>query len=411
MKISFYTLGCRLNHSESDILASNFKNNGYNIVDFDKKAQIKIINTCTVTAQAGKKSRNIIYKALKELDENEDSYVFVTGCHSKFVKNELDNTVKNFDRLIIIDNLKKAYTYDMIESYIKKEVFDKKENNTFIEGLASPLKHTKLFIKIQDGCNNKCSFCIIPEVRGKAVSQDFNKIIDNVEQALISGYKEIVLTGINIGRYESDNKNIKDLIKEILKIEKDFRLSISSIEPYGIDEDFIALFENDKLIKHLHICLQSGSDRILLQMRREYLYKEYKQIIEKIRSKFEIFNISTDIIVGFPNETEEDFNKTLQAIKENDFSWVHVFPYSDRNNTRSSRMQDKINKNIKDQRAQIITELIEKQKMEFIKKTENFKRKILIEEVKDAYAYGYDQFYVKNKIKDKNYSRNDIVEI
>lgn len=405
-KVAFKTIGCRLNQYETDAIASDFHKAGYQIVPFNEKADIYIINTCTVTAESDHKTKNYINNALKR---KENSIVAVIGCMTQTQKEWLQN--KEVD--LIIDNYRKFSTFHIIDSIIKGETNLETlitKNNRFGFNSIEKGLHTRNFIKIQDGCDNYCSYCIIPYVRGLPESRPIQSILDEINNLLEIGYKEVVLTGINISRYNYENYKFSDLIEKILDIKKEFRLRISSIEPEGIDEKLIDLFENEKLCPHLHICLQSGSDRILKLMNRKYTIKDFYEIIESIRKKYPLFNFTTDVIVGFPGETEEDFRNTYNTIKEIGFSHVHTFPYSARKGTLAYNYKETIPNNLKEERCRIIRELSNENKLKYRKQFIGKTQQVLIEKVKENLSQGYGQHYIPIKIN-KILTHNTIVEV
>lgn len=393
-KVSFFTLGCRLNIAESNSLKSKFFSSYYKIVPFDEDADVYIINTCSVTSSAGAKSMRAINRAKSRGD---NKIVVVTGC--------FENEIKKIqqDGIILIPNEKKDMLFEIVDGILNEKNTDyiTSESGGFSYQVPDMSSHTKAFIKIQDGCDNGCSFCKIPVYRGKARSKDFNESILDVKTALSMGYKEIVLTGINLGRYSIDNKKLYDLVKSILNTNSDFNLSISSLEPYGITDEFLSLYQDPRLKKHMHLCLQSGSDKILMKMRREYSSLDYKKIALKLKKIDPLFNLTTDIIVGFPSEEKEDFKKSLDIISELEISHVHVFPYSDRDGTRSSRMENLIDPEEKKSRLQELLKLSLELKSSFRKKFIGSYSRILVEKVEEnergKTAFGYNMHYIPVK--------------
>ena len=241
--------------------------------------------------------------------------------------------------------------------------------------------HTRSMIKIQDGCDNFCTFCIVPMVRGRAVSRPEKDILENIRQVIDLGYKEIVLTGVNISRYDHEGLNFTGLLEKILELEGNFRVRISSIEPEGFGNQLYDLFSHEKLCPHLHLCLQSGSDRILMQMRRVYTLPSYMNIVDQLRARFPLFNFTTDIMVGFPGETEEDFEATCKVIREVGFSHVHTFKYSVREGTRAARMDDQIPSKIKNERSIIVRNLAAENKLRYRKLFAGLTQTVLVENI------------------------------
>ena len=405
MKVGIYTLGCKVNTYESNFILNLFKNRGYEIGDFNDDCDIYIINTCTVTNNSDRKDRKIINSI-----KNKNACKVVCGCFVESAKNY------NFDGIdVVIGNYNKSNIVDLVEENLKtKKQIISKENimNVPFENMEiKKAETTRAFVKIQDGCENYCSYCIIPFVRGRCRSKDEETVLREIKALVENGYKEVVLTGIHTGNYGKDlNTNFSTLLEKILKIKGLKRLRISSIEITELDEKFFKLLENDILCNHLHIPLQSGNDKILKLMNRKYERKEFKQIIEKIRKIRPNISITTDVIVGFPNETEEDFKDSLEFIKDINFSKVHTFPYSKRNRTKAARMEGHIDGLTKKERTKKLLELSEKLEENYYKSQINKKEKVLIEKEENGYYYGHTSNYLYLKLKG-NYQKNEIYEI
>jgi len=404
-KIAFKTLGCRLNIFETDALVSQFRNAGYDIVDFNKEADAYIVNTCTVTNQSDKKSRQETGKASRT---NKEAVLVVTGCMATNKK----ETLEKEDRITyVVDNEQKSDIFHLLDSHFKGEIISTDELkpdrfgfDTVEEGL-----HTRSLIKVQDGCNNYCTFCIVPFVRGKAVSRPWKDIEKNIREVLDYGFKEIVITGVNIGRYDADGMDFENLIEKVLAIPGDFRVRISSIEPEGFGDKLFNLFSHPKLTPHLHLCIQSGSDKVLLKMRRTYTVDGFRQMVEKIRERIPDFNFTTDLMVGFPGETEEDFQLSIKAAEEFGFSHIHTFKYSIRKGTRAERMPDQIPEKIKTQRSAMVREIAEKNKYKYRSSFIGKQQKVLVEKIdKEGFANGYGEHYIPIKFKaNKNTRTNE----
>ena len=394
--ISFKTLGCRLNLYETDALASKFREKGF-VTDGDfenSNAEIFVINTCTITNQSDKKSREYINRAIRK-----GSLVIVTGCMAEqYAKKYFsDNT-----NVIVVDNKHKNRIFDIVEAHLSGEFSDveKFDGDVFGFEAAKETFHTRSIVKIQDGCNNFCSYCIVPYVRGRAVSRPAEDILNNIKTELEYGFKEIVLTGVNISKYNFNGIGFEDLIKQILEIDKDFRLRIASIEPDDFSDSFIELFKNKKLTPHIHLCLQSGSNDVLKRMHRHYTKEEFLEIVEKFRKIIPDFNFTTDIIVGLPGETDEDFTDTLEVAKKIGFGHVHAFKYSRRSGTKADAMAGQIDEKIKNKRSKILRvlseELSEKYLLSMVGKTQT----LLTETIEnDGFIYGYGENYVRIKMK------------
>ncbi len=407
MKVGIYTLGCKVNAYESEYIASLFRNRGYTIASFDEDCDVYVINTCTVTNNSDKKDKKIINHV-----RNSDSCVVVCGC---FVESHKDY---NFDGIdIVIGNHNKSNIVDLVEDYfVNKKQIKLIDNNIMRVGfedmeITTFESRTRAFVKIQDGCENYCSYCIIPFVRGRCRSKDKDKVISEITALVNNGYKEIVLTGIHTGNYGSDlGIKFSSLLSEILEIPNLERLRISSIEITELDDEFFKLLNNPILCNHLHIPLQNGSNRILDLMNRKYTKEEFYEIVKRIRSVREDISLTTDVIVGFPGETDDDFNENVDFIRKVGFSKVHVFPYSKRDGTKASRMDNQIDPNTKKKRTKqlldISLELENNYYNSFIGKNE----KVLIEKVLDGYSYGHTTNYLYLKIP-KELKENEIYDV
>jgi len=393
-KVAFKTLGCRLNQFETDALVTDFYKAGYSIVPFSGQADVFIVNTCTVTNTSDHKSRNIINQAA---GKNGSRLLVVTGCMAGSQKEWLENRK---DITWVIENDRKSSVFTLVDSHFKGEIVHPSDlkQNLFDFSPVEKGFHTRSMIKIQDGCNNFCTFCIVPAVRGRASSRPVNDILENIRKVIDLGYKEIVLTGVNISRYRYENNSFEDLVGKILATEGDFRLRISSIEPEGFGDRFIELFAHPKMCPHLHLCLQSGSDRILMQMRRQYALKQYLSIVEKFKKQYPLFNFTTDIIVGFPGETETEFNETCKVVRETGFSHVHTFKYSVRKGTRAERMAGHIPEQVKHVRSEMIRQIGETNKLNYRKQFMGRKQVLLIEKTFKDTSSGYGQHYIPAEV-------------
>jgi threonylcarbamoyladenosine tRNA methylthiotransferase MtaB len=391
-KIAFKTLGCRLNQFETDALAAQFKRHNYQIVDYADDADIYIINTCTVTNQGDTKSRKAINQAVRQPDE---PVVVVTGCMVNSQKEMLQqlNGVTYF-----VENEHKTSIFQLVEAHFHGETASPGDFSKDLFGFepADDTFHTRSFIKIQDGCDNFCTYCIVPKVRGRAISRPENDILENIRTVSGFGYKEIVLTGVNIGRYGHNGTGFEALIEKILDLPGDFRLRISSIEPEGFGDKLFDLFSHPKMTPHLHLCLQSGSDRILLQMRRFYNMATFTGMANKIRSRYPDFNLTTDIIVGFPGETDEEFSQTCEAARNLGFSHIHTFKYSTRSGTRAERMPEQVPEKIKQERSLIIRTISEENRRKYRQSMIGKEQTVLVEKYnsRTKLARGYGQHYI-----------------
>ncbi len=402
-KVAFKTLGCRLNLFETDALASEFARRNYEVVEFGRPADVVVINTCTVTNQSDQKSRKVINQAARK---NKNALTIITGCMATHYKEKLQQNEK-ID--YVVDNEHKTSVLSVVEAHFRGDTVnpDNFEKNVFDFEPADDTFHTRSFIKIQDGCNNFCTFCIVPKVRGRAVSRPAEDIFENIRKVIGFGYKEIVLTGVNLGRYRYEKYDFEKLVETTLAIPGDFRVRISSIEPDGYSESFFRLFQNPKLTPHMHICLQSGSEDILLKMRRMYTAGEFEEVARKLRSDYPGFNLTTDIIVGFPGETEEDFQKTLEVARRIGFGHIHTFKYSVREGTRAARMPDQIPEKIKTARSDTVRKLAGEMKLEYRKSFIGKKQTVLVETFdRKGFAKGYGEHYVPVIIEQKGLEKN-----
>ena len=408
MKVGIYTLGCKVNSYESEYVSKLFEEAGYEIADFNDICDIYIINTCTVTNQSDSKSRKIIREAIRR---NSEAIIVAMGC---FVESNKDKLPDGID--IIIGNKDKSKVVELVEEYL--------ENKTPINILSDDLglefedmeinsfgSKTRAFVKIQDGCENYCTYCIIPSVRGKCRSKDKAKVIEEVTNLVNNGYKEIVLTGIHTGHYGVDlDTSFADLLKELVKIPNLYRLRISSIETTELNDEVLDVLKNSNIIcNHLHVPLQAGSNEILKLMNRKYDIDYFISKIEEIRSVRPDIAISTDIIVGFPGETEELFQETLNNSRRIGFSKIHVFPYSIRNNTPAAKFKNQVDGNIKKDRVKRLISLSEELEEEYMKKFIGKKLDVLIERYEDGYSIGHTSNFLLVKIN-KEYKQEDIVE-
>lgn len=406
MRVGIYTLGCKVNTYESEFIISLFKNRGYEITSFDDNPDIYIINTCTVTNNSDRKDRKVINSI-----KNKKGIKVVCGC---FVESAKDYDFSGID--IVIGNYNKSNIVDYVEDFIKnKKQIIKKDNIMQVPFEDMEITHledrTRAFVKIQDGCENYCAYCIIPFVRGRCRSKDKKTVLSEITSLINNGYKEIVLTGIHTGSYGIDlGLKFSDLLEEILKIEGLLRLRISSIEITELDDKFFELLKNPKLCNHLHIPLQNGSHNILKAMNRKYTKEEYKNIIERIRKVRPDISITTDLIVGFPGETEEDFKECLDFVKDINFSKVHVFPFSKRNGTKAARMKNHIDGLTKKNRTKKLLDLSDDLERNYYNKFIDKNLDVLIENKKGDYYYGHTSNYLYLKLKG-NYKENEIYSI
>lgn len=413
MKVAIYTLGCKVNLYESEVIMNSFKKSGYEIVDFEDDADIVIINTCTVTNTSDKKSRNIIRQAVKK---HENAVIVVMGCYSQVRSAD----IKEIDGVdIIIGNTKKSKVVSLVEEYLKnKKSITEIDNIMHTDFEAMELDtfetRTRAFVKIQDGCNNFCSYCIIPYSRGNIRSKEKDDVVSEVKCLVKNGYKEVVLTGIHTGHYGKDkyDYDFSDLLSELCKIDNLKRIRISSIEITELDSKFIDVLKNNKVIvNHMHIPLQSGCDKTLKEMNRKYDTKYYLDKINLIRSIRPNISITTDLIVGFPNETEEDFNNTLSFLRKVKFSKIHVFPYSRRKGTKADLMDNQIDEQTKHKRVKEVLKLSEELEIEYMNKFINTDVLVLIEKFENGIISGHTENYIPVKANGVESDINELLMI
>ena len=392
MKFNIITLGCKVNSYESNFMKEALVKNGFSFCNLNEKCDILILNTCTVTDTSDKKSLKEVRRLKRE---NPNAILVVCGCSVQNDKTKYDNLGIN----ILMGNINKSNIVNIIEKYLDDktpvEYVAKTRDLPFENMEVDVSDHTRAYIKIEDGCDNFCSYCIIPFVRGKKRSKDFSLVLREVQHLANNGYKEIVLTGIDTGGYESNGKDLTDLIHEMSKINGIERIRQSSIEITQINEKFISeLKNNNKICDHIHIPLQSGSDSILKLMNRKYDLKYFFDKIDMIRSVRPDISITTDVIVGFPGETEEMFLETMETCKKINFSKIHAFPYSERKGTKASMMDGKVPESVKHERVKKLLELSDSLEKSYYDKFKGKNKDVLIEEVNEFGSKGHTSNYL-----------------
>jgi threonylcarbamoyladenosine tRNA methylthiotransferase MtaB len=405
--VAFHTLGCKVNHYETEAIWQLFKNDGYQQVDFEQQADVYLINTCTVTNTGDKKSRQVIRRAIRR---NPDAVICVTGCYAQTTPAEI-MAIEGVDIVVGTQDRSKLLGY--IEQY--------KIERTPINGVGNIMKtrvyeeldvpeftdRTRASLKIQEGCNNFCTFCIIPWARGLLRSRDPQSVITQAEKLVASGYKEIVLTGIHTGGYGEDleDYNLAKLLLDLEKVEGLERLRISSIEASQITDEVIdVLKKSEKVCRHLHVPLQAGDDTVLKRMRRKYTVAQFKERIEKVREVLPNFALTSDVIVGFPGETEEQFMNTYHFIRDMRFAELHVFPYSKRTGTPAARMEDQVDEEEKNERVHRLIALSNKLAKEYAAQFEGEVLEVIpeteyTEKPGNGLLMGYTDNYLKVVIK------------
>ena len=403
MKVAFKTLGCKLNYSETSSISREFVKKGYEKVSFDDASDIYVINTCSVTQNADKEFKYLVNKVKRK---NPNSSVVAIGCYAQLKPKKISE-IPGVDLVLGADKKFDILNYLNLEDQDNNNIHSCEINSVdFFKSSYSLGDRTRSFLKVQDGCDYKCTYCTIPQARGKSRSGTISEILDNVKHLVASGVKEIVLTGVNIGDYgifdtktKKRETNFYELISNIELIPDLERVRISSIEPNLLSDEIIQFVHNsNSFVKHFHIPLQSGSDKILKLMKRRYLKDLYVSRINKIKELMPDCCIGVDVIVGFPGETEEEFNETYEFLEALNISYLHVFSYSERDNTESLKINHKIPKKIRATRSQILRKLSEKKKMNFYKSNINQIRPVLFESKNyDGYIYGYTDNYIRVK--------------
>ena len=409
MKVAIQSFGCKVNLYESEYITDQFQKAGYEIVPFQEIADVYIINTCSVTNTSDVKSRKVIHQAIRR---NPDACIVAIGC---FIEANHDYHEDGVD--ILLGNANKSKVLEYVERYWQTkqkanyfvtpipEKFDDMTMSTF-------LGRTRAFIKIQDGCDNFCSYCIIPYVRGKCRSKNFQTVLEEIQNYVQHGYKEVVLTGIHTGNYGVDlGTDFAALLREIVKINGLVRLRISSIEITELTDEVLQIIrDNDVIVDHLHIPLQAGSDKILRLMNRKYDLAYFKQKMEQIREIRPDISLTTDIIVGFPSETEEDFQDTLSFVREVQFSKVHVFPYSRRSGTVAADMAEQVPGDVKKDRVRRLLALSKELETEYMKKFIGKTLPVLMEVNRTDYSLGHTSNYLLVKVPGE-YQSEDLVDV
>lgn len=402
-KVAIYTLGCKVNAYESSVMAELFKNAGYDIVDYKDFADIYIVNTCTVTNMSDRKSRQILRRA-KELNEN--SILCAVGCYAQVAPNELAK-IEDID--IILGTNDKRKIVEIVEEFMKSHekqliVTNVLDERKYIEwGKTAITSKARAEIKIQDGCDRYCTYCIIPYARGPVRSRSMDDVHDEIVEIAKTGIKEIVITGIHISSYGKDleNKpNLIDLIEYIHRIPRIERIRLGSLEPLIITEDFVnRLKQLPKVCNHFHLSLQSGCDVTLERMNRRYSTDDFRKIVKLLRDNIPEVALTTDIIVGFPGETDEEFETTYQFLKEVNFSKMHVFKYSPRKGTKAEKFPDQIDMKVKDIRSAKLIELSEQNEKAFASQYIEKEIDVLFENEHNGHTTNYIEVYSKDDMK------------
>ena len=411
-KIAFHTLGCKLNYSETSAIARQFQNNGYDVVEFEQPADVYVVNTCSVTDHADRKTKRVVKTALSQ---NELANVVVIGCYAQLKPEEIVKipgvnlvlgAAEKFNIVSHVQSLEYGCEPAIFNSHIK-------DIHTFNPAYSAG-DRTRSFLKVQDGCDYFCAFCTIPLARGRSRSSTIEAVVKSAQEIADKGVKEIVLTGVNIGDFENDNgEDFFQLIKALDNIEGIERFRISSIEPNLLNEDIIDFVAvSEKFVPHFHIPLQSGSDKVLKMMRRRYLRDLYKNRVEKIKSLMSLCCIGVDVIVGFPDETEQDFLETYKFINELDISYLHVFTYSERENTDAINIQSVVPIQERKRRNKMLRILSQKKLNAFYLENLGKTFTVLFEtESKEGMLHGYTENYIRVKASFDSTLVNQLAEV
>lgn len=414
-KVALHNLGCKVNAYETEAMQELLEKNGYEIVPFKEGADIYIINTCTVTNMADRKSRQMLHRAKKM---NPDAIVVAAGC---YVQTERDKVDESID--IIVGNNKKKDIIEILKEYeetksLKKEIIDINHTKEYEElHLSKTAEHTRAYIKVQDGCNQFCTYCIIPYARGRVRSRSYDSVIEEVTILAANGYKEVVLTGIHLSSYGVDTgDNLLNLILGVHAVEGIERIRLGSLEPRIITEEFAKTISGlPKMCPHFHLSLQSGCNETLKRMNRRYSAEEYFEKCELLRKYFKNPALTTDVIVGFPGETEEEFEESRAFVDNVNFYETHIFKYSRRAGTKADRMENQIPEEIKTKRSNILLEMNEKKQKAYEETLIGTVQEVLMEESiernGETYQVGHTKEYVKIALKSDENLSNQIISV
>ena len=421
-KIAFITLGCKVNLYDTEAMAELFTEKGYEVVDFEEYADVYLINTCTVTNLGDKKSRQMIRRA-KRINPN--SVVVATGCYAQVASEEVAK-IEGIN--IVIGTKNRSEIVETVENYVTENGVVNNVSDIMGEKEFEPLQisrltnRTRAYIKIQDGCNQFCSYCIIPYTRGRIRSKNPEEVIEEVKNLAAQGYKEIVLTGIHLSSYGKDlgTVNLLDVIKRIQQIEDVERIRLGSLEPRIITEEFVKeLVKCDKVCPHFHLSLQSGCDQTLKRMNRKYTTEEYEEALNILRKYYEHPALTTDVIAGFVGETEEEFEKTRAYLEKINLYEMHIFKYSVREGTRAQKMSGHVPEQVKTERSEVLLSMAKRHKTAFEEWYVGRKEKVLLEEIVEKngkkYFQGYTAHYVKVAVEltenDTKLEQNEVIVV
>ncbi|NOX37207.1 MAG: tRNA (N(6)-L-threonylcarbamoyladenosine(37)-C(2))-methylthiotransferase MtaB [Calditrichaeota bacterium] len=410
LRVAFYTFGCRLNQAETAIIEQSFRQQGYRIVDVREPADVVVINTCTVTENGDADTRRLIHRVVRT---NPSARIALVGCQAQVQRDrllEMPNVywvVGNAEKMEFLSILQEGIPETPV---VRTPTIPRTPFTIPVAGLDT--RHTRANLKIQDGCDFFCSFCEIPFARGRARSREFQDIIREARELVRAGHHELVLTGINIGTYSDGDKQLVDVVEALLSIPELWRLRISSIEPTTIPDALVELMQShERFCRHLHVPLQSGSNRILARMKRKYTAEEFAEFIWRVHQQIPEVCLGTDVIVGFPGETDDDFEETYRLLKELPLAYFHVFRYSERDHAPSRRYADKVDREVIIERSARLRELSARKRrlyyQQFIGKTE----RVLFEQKKGGFWIGLTDTYIRVKVQSDQDLHNRLMSV
>jgi len=410
LRVSFYTFGCRLNQAETAIISQTFRQKGFEVVNFKEPADVVVVNTCTVTENGDADTRRLVNRITRI---NPGAKIALLGCQAQVQREQLLQLPNVY---WIIGNARKMDFAELLQAGIPEKpqvitpVIQRESFTIPVAGIDA--HHTRANLKIQDGCDFFCSFCEIPFARGRARSREFEDILQEARTLVAAGHHELVLTGINVGTYRYQDKTIADVLEALEQIEGLWRLRISSIEPTTIPDSVIQkMAQKNKLCRYLHIPLQSGSDEILQRMQRKYTVQEFVDYIQFVHHTVPEVCLGTDIIVGFPGESEAHFEETYQLLRELPLAYFHVFSYSDRSHARSSKYPEKVSKAVIDQRSRKLRELSQRKRRLYFEQFLGKKVTVLFEHQKNGYWVGLTDNYIRVKVQSKKNLQNKLLAV
>ena len=414
--VSFLTLGCKVNQYDSDAMRTIFLQQGYKAVKEEEEADVYVINTCSVTSIGDRKSRQMVRKIRRK---HPQAVIAVAGCYAQIAPEifeamgDIDVIVGAQNRSKIVEYVEQAQKKEKTINAVKDIMSVTEFENLYVD--ADGETKTRAFIKVQEGCDNYCTFCIIPFARGKLKSRKQKDAVEEIRRLVAKGYREIVLTGIHLGNYGRDlhdGTSLATLVEELLRIPNLLRIRMGSIESVELSDDLINLIKDEpRVCRHLHLPIQSGSDAVLRRMNRHYRLPEYKKLISELREKIPGLALTTDLIVGFPGETEENFMETLETLRELRFSAIHVFPYSQRTGTPAAVFPNQVPGDIKKDRVHRVQELEKEISKEYRKTFLQKTVHVLVEEEKNGYFEGLSDEYIRVSITDKNVEKGRLYSV